>query len=894
MLFTGTFNTYDNQQTYSVSIGDTSSVRIVNIIDPLETTEDDTIVMFGPRPVTISCDRQDLSKRIIISQAVIELVSNDELTDELFADTDRTIPVSIGLNSTTIFYGYVDPLQFNQGYAHRYETITINATDPLGALENITVDKLPNVTTATEMTPWNLIVAILNKAGITGTINDSINATVKTAMQNTKLHMIKFFGEDKDDYFNCYEILESVCKYFNLYIAMNGPNSVILTGTINNAPVAQSLALNAIATDDSTSLSTDDIYSQVNVTCKIDPVEDLITSFDNEDNLYSDYNAPVKYMTEYVSPGEGVDAWTGFKNVINDEEVHYEAVYTVDQFAYAFRNDKWDFGTGSKSYIEALGGSINHETGAKTKMTSDQKSLLTWLAQAPCKCALVGFGSSDKLKGVNNRTSTTPEANVTIDKYLVISSMGQFANDSTTLNNYSTILNNSQPLCKFMGIDDNVLTPADSGITNFILISGNILLNPLQRLTGPYFATETQKLTNYWNVCKNAFDYTGISAIRGCWHNTVPYEQSSDGAYYNQKWYSGTNGVYGYLNNSENKMLKYKYSTTSGGRDDRISKMPVVACQMKVGTGAAAKYCVEKLWLGDEGKNSFAWMTQAELDALATQLGYTVSPSFTLGIDPNIDDFIIGQKYQIASTANYALGLNTTGMAIPIKVSDHLSGPIEFSILGPYNSVFRTYTEYYHGWWFWEHVEGYDPNDNIILGNIQSIMLNNLKIELTSDNGGINANKSKADNDLVYASNMNPIYIEKLEEDFEICTPPTLQQCVDNGIKVQTSNSYVFKLNDEPFLGFQSGENIVRPEECYVDYMYKEYSEMSKILQTQVKATAFSNGINGNLLNNDMLSKYYTGLDIGNCRLMSYNTDLKYKTIDAIFRQHKTVSNEQI
>jgi hypothetical protein len=69
----------------------------------------------------------------------------------------------------------------------------------------------------------------------------------------------------------------------------------------------------------------------------------------------------------------------------------------------------------------------------------------------------------------------------------------------------------------------------------------------------------------------------------------------------------------------------------------------------------------------------------------------------------------------------------------------------------------------------------------------------------------------------------------------------------------------------------------------------------ARIIQTQLRPNAFENGLLGFAMNFDMLTNYFTGLySLGNCRLMSYEADLKYKTIDATFRQHRTVTNDQI
>ena len=91
MIFTGTFKTYDNINTYSVTIGDTGVTGdtgdIATISDPTEDiygiAHSDLIVMFDPDPVIINTDRQDLTKRIIISQATINLLSNKNMTDIL-------------------------------------------------------------------------------------------------------------------------------------------------------------------------------------------------------------------------------------------------------------------------------------------------------------------------------------------------------------------------------------------------------------------------------------------------------------------------------------------------------------------------------------------------------------------------------------------------------------------------------------------------------------------------------------------------------------------------------------------------------------------------------------------------------------------------------------------
>lgn len=890
MIFSGTFKTYDNNQTYSITIGKSGTIQ--NIVDPTDNiygqAAPSMIVMFGPDPVTVNCDRQDLMKRIIISQATINLYSNQDLTEYLFADTNRDIPVTITLNSSHVFYGFVDPLQFNQGYAYNYESISISATDPLGALEDKKVSPTDaTINPSSDVAPWTILTTILNKVGVTN-ITESINATVKSTMQNTKIHCNIFFGDSQDDWKSYYDVLNTICKYFNLYIAMNGKNSVILTSTINNTVTAVNITnFKDKATDDSTSISTDDVYSQISLTCNIEPEPDLVQSFTDSDLLYSDYSDFVRYMTEYVSYGEGKSAWDAFYNIINNNYTIYDGAVSIDHWCYVFRNDAWDFG--ANSYIDYLGGSINHSTGATTPCVNDQRSLLTWLAGAPFRAALVGYAEMNKIMLNGATQDNSLEKTPALYKCLVISTMGQFKNDETEFNRYQALvdyrLNNNVPICKYTGIDSNVLSPGSENIVNFIVINGSLRLNPLQMLTGPNWENRTDTLSNYWNVCRQGFVVS--HGRRNCWHYTVPYPSIDDGAYYNQYWHYGSNGVYGKLTNSSNKEYEYEYS--SAGDTDNISKMPVLYCQMKVTTNSGTvKYCVERLdggspihaWTDKTGQNTFEWLTAEE----CTQ--NNLKPYFTIGIDPKIGDYIIGEDYNISNTVDWRYNLDKTGMCIPIHMQDELSGTIEFSIISPCNMQWDNYTLYPFGFFF-------RANAVCILSNIQSIMLSDLKIEMTSNNGGINREKTGADNDLVYYSDMNPKYLEKQDDDIDICSCLTVEQYTDLGIKIQNSNSYVMNANNSGFMGFNNG--AVKPEACYVDYMYKEYSSPAKMLDTQLTTASFSDGMYGNTMNYEMLTNYFTGLPVvGNCRLMSYSSDLKYKTITCRFRQHKTITNVQI
>ncbi len=865
MILTGTFNTYDNKNTYTVTIGDTGVTTTIS--DPTEDiygdNKPDLIVMFDPDPVIINTDRQDLTKRIIISQATINLVSNQNMTDYLFAYTNRSIPVTISNGSNVCFFGYVDPLQFNQGYAYTWEPVQVTATDPLGALEQLNVGDLTGIDSNTTITSWGLMMAIFAAAGITS-VNDTINPTVKSAMQETNIKLSIFFGETEDDWMNLYDTLTEICKYFNLYVAYYN-NAANVSCTINESAVAHNISsFKDAAADSSTSISVDDTYSQVTITAEIDPVEDIVVGYDNDDYLHSQYNNMDKYMTEYISEGEGRTAYDAFFDLITKGETNYDKGYCIDNFCWVMKNNAWDFG--SDSYI--------------TQGYTDQRDVLTYLKNNSGKGAIIGFGRGNKL----DKKDDSPTASVPLTNYLVISVNGTYDNSDAGGEAMKNMIRNANPVCTYKGLSAPILSPSDPTVINYIVISGNILLNPLQPLSGPKWDSEADKLTNTIQDCIDAKENKSWPETP-VWHHTVPISENEDGEYYQQVWHKGV-GIQGFLDNSKNQRFEYKYDSP-GSSVDTISKLPILACELKVGD----KYCVELLNEGQDGVGKFVWLTESECNSKG------IPPVFTIGINPKPDDKIVGQSFSIQNNVNYMLGINKTGTAIPIKASDKLAGEISFKILGPYNTVWNEISKHTHHSWIFFEKTTWSSTQYYILQYIQSIMISNFKIETVSDNGLINEKATNADNDLVYASDMNPAYVEKLEEDLKICTPLTIEECKEYGVKYQISNSYIYKTDNSPFYGFAVGDSFTKPEECLVDYYYKEYCTPAKMITTALKASSLPNVLNGTGLNYEMMKGYITGIYPGDSsayRIMSYETSLKDKTTQLTLREYKTKGNTQI
>lgn len=918
MKFEGTFNDYSNDNTYKVTIDAGGAGADVTIIDTSDNIGISGMkVYFSPDPVHITCDRSDLTQLIMISQCQIKLKTNQDLSSILCANTNRSIAVTIerltSRSESILFYGYVDPLQFDQGFAYNIEEITLNCTDPLGALKDILIDQT-DIAEQDSLLAMDFINKIFNKVFED---NPTIYNGIKTYMSNSinpnniKVNAGIFYGEDKDDRMNLYDTLMELLKYLGCTVAYE-PNG----GTINmknlytggNQEQSPSwFDAKEDAMDDSSSISRDEAYSKISLTCEIEPVEDEIKLLD-DDTMYSDYTAKQKYMTELTALGEGSSAYNGFRQLLTTEQTDYDGGYTIDHYCYVKRNPMWSFG--SNSYITAMGGT---EGQTPAPMTGDQSNVLRWLKNNPCKAAFVSFGKGNKL----NYKDNSPVNNISLTDYLVISIQGH--NDHGEYGHNMTIFNqiqNNSPICSYKGLQSLNLTPMDSDIINYIVISGKLILNPLQRKTGTNWTQDANwpggdLPSNLYNASTNTYQNAltsidqyqqyNIVYVPTLWHKTIWHPDNGDGAYYTQKWWNCTTprnpvytlseneGIFGFLDNKSNEMLKYtytSYSGYSGDETDIISKLPILACQLKVGN----KWLVERLDQGIAGQGVFEWMTQEQWNASPLKRKGYDKPYFTIGIDIKTDDKIIGHSYDIQNNITHNMNVDGSGTAIPIKITDKLNGVPEFTILGPINQMWNEIERIHPS--FWRHTSWRD-HKFWTLELLDSILISDLKIELKSNNGKYDTKMTQADNDLMYCSAPDPRYTESLECELKICTPLTLTECQEKGIKYQQSNSYVLTANDDPFYGWGSGQNKIKPEQLFIDYYYKQYKEPARKIDFCVdNGWAFGiETLTGTYLGfSTVLSQYainmnFPGVGNGSYYCMSMDWSLKNKTNEMSVRE---------
>ncbi|MCR3600527.1 hypothetical protein K0B41_24115, partial [Salmonella enterica subsp. enterica serovar Mbandaka] len=139
--------------------------------------------------------------------------------------------------------------------------------------------------------------------------------------------------------------------------------------------------------------------------------------------------------------------------------------------------------------------------------------------------------------------------NPDVKTYLVISTMGNKDSSQATMQGYQTAIQNHAPMCKYTELNSRILSPSDANTINYIVVSGSIILNPLQGLTGPQTTPVSANLANTWDDAKNywkteeqvidpnaEYSYTaGYYAGKG-----YTLGNGNEWMYYQQKWDKGT------------------------------------------------------------------------------------------------------------------------------------------------------------------------------------------------------------------------------------------------------------------------------------------------------------------------------------------------------------------
>lgn len=842
---------------------DTITVHIVTGNDRTQTIEIGTEkadVYFSEDPAEIENEVNDTFDVLLRNSAKIRLLCGNLITD-LFSTSCRDAVVNIYKNDTCIFAGFIEPQTLSQPYNDRWDELELNCIDALSALQ---YSKYKNVgalgviyafvkAEAAQRSFYDIATEILQ--GVTGGLDilgdqnikfwydgskavDAKTANRYQVFRQLSISDLLFLGDDESDVWQQDEVLEELLKYLNLHIVQDGFNfyifswesvkaapdkiiwhDIVANGTKTTAQQAVTIALANVA-DCDTTISIGDVYNQLLLTAKVEDIESVIESPLDEDLLVSPYINKQKYLTEYSSDGEGKTAYNAFYAMTHNQKTTYGGGAITDWYVQVMHNKQWTFPMKGNTDIDIVDYFGSEGT--------NQHAFPDWLGQAP-GAAIMALGSV-KINTANDDNSPTSKVNMT--NYLVVSVNGNGVdnNESKTYPSVADIQKNI-PYAVYNGNKaGGVFSPSDEETTNYIVLSGKVILNPIMKQTNTYTNLHNKEWTTWPLDTEKGMIYV--------WHQTVPSRNNGDGRYYTRQywqaetpdkevsWHEGRDsGFYPYTGEGPEE-YEFKYSAV-GDSTDTISKVAVLACMLVIGD----KCVVET---GTEGQTTdFVWQKYKERSECQSDDEY-YQQCFTIGFDPKIGDKLVGTEFSIQNNIDYKMGIDAEGIAIPITKGDKISGQVRFMILGPVNATWDVITRRHPT--FFRHTK-WSSSSVPLLAHVSSILIKSFEVKVYSDNGLISNGNN--DNDIIYMSDTKETFVNKKDDlEFKINSALTATECAKLGVSntVKLSTPLNISTGDGVLEVYDRNGNVkAKPEQIYVDSYYTEYHKPRIVMEQKLR-----------------------------------------------------------
>lgn len=841
---------------------------------------------FAADPVQIEESIEDITEHVVRKSATINLVVSDYLGDVLFTGAARDIVVNIWKGSECIFAGYVEPATFSQPFNSSVDEFTLNCTDFLSTLQYTSYKNIVplNYRQAVQEAGSTSFMEVLGRIFDTRGLNlynnqkprllyDQSKGTAKgkegTVFEELSISELFIIGKDEDSTWTYENLLKEVLQYLNLHIRQEGLDfyiydwdTLVQGNTINWLDLQtgevvgkqpQSIIINpSHYAGSDTSLSTSEVINQFQLSCSLEGQDTIIESPLAEDSLKSHYKGQQLILTEISSLGSGKSANEAFNAAVKGQPTTYDALTETDWYLRSMYNPTWKLRRSEDMLeVDENGTGIN------------QHKVAQYLRDHPLTPALLRLGSVErKAKATDN----SPTSKIDTDNYLVIS-IGGNENDSADEHKPSdNDLRDCSPLIEYVGNKSGgVFSPPDSETTNYLVFSGSLLMQPILYESS---VGRASRVSSYDLILKHGARKTqgkeykavvpfydppkrdNVFDLRRLDSNLVKSEGNEEGRYYTRKHYSArlntdrptynSTGSYfqPWTKDKAAQGLKFEYSSV-GDSTDKFSKLPILECELKIGS----KYCVETV-LDVYGNSKFEWLTLEEImkrpdltykdDDGTTKYKTTMS----LGINPKIGDYIIGQEHSLQNTIDYTMNLDgKEGTAIPIKQSDRLSGRVSFKILAPIQLVWDNIVRRHPS--FWRSTK-WTSNSRYILAHTENIIIKNFACNIVSDNG---KQESIGDNDLIYSSAAQTKYINKHDgTEFKFITQLSSSEAVEKGIKNEVYLNSVF--NTSTSLPVRTIYNKVLDETGKAEehYVSQYYSFMSRP-RLKVEVTMNDTGI---------------------------------------------------
>ena len=848
--------------------------------------DDGTLYFNGDEPIEITDNTSDLMEVLQLGSATLNFHAKNYVGDLFYGNNELSTTVKISGATGLLFDGIIDPLMFNQDYNSWFDEFSVNCIDKLATLQFRKYKNIKDKATYEEQvmsggfrTFQEILLDILPSGG-TIWYDQSISLpsiSTTRVFENLRVSESTFFGDDYDSVWTNDQVITEILRYLNLHIRQIGSDYYIynwqnqnLTDWVDILTYAhKTIPHNVIDVtaekhhSDDTNVSVEESFNQIKVTCELQGQSTVIESpLDDCRSLFSNKQ---KYLTEYISEGEGHNAFDAFRAMLQGGRTNYDNCKMVDWYMQALYNKYWKFYSAQGEVNELYD---QDENGVYV----NQWKLSARLKEKNIEPALIALGSVEYEGG--RITDDSNKSKVSMSNCLAISLNGNKADNANHQPTEDQVRRRT-PLAEYISPHSaSVFSPVDNLTTNYLLITGKMCFIPIQAETAPYRQCKSaadgdtsanghweyppvyvwvvpddpeEQGMGEWQILLDEdgnpiLDYDADPVFvrdsddivwNDLWHHTVPSDNNGDGRYYTRKfwaykypgvaqtedvWVDG--GLHPMTEDKSNHELEYEGST-KGNDNDIWSTLEVLDCELIIGN----KRCI---WYEDQ----FQWVELGQEPQGENSDGtFTTITTFPISVNPKIGDKIIGDEFDIKNTLTIDDNVNEEGTAIPIRKEDNLSGKVIFRIIGVVNNLYDFAHKHNHREWLFWKCSKWDLNHYYILSHAESIMIKDLKMELVSDNAGQGTEYRESGEELVYLSTENDKYININEDTtFKLITQPTTIYCLENGISTEPNVNAVMYQNGGYVNKVTSliTNEMALPEEHYVAQYY-DMMHMPKI-----------------------------------------------------------------
>lgn len=804
-------------------------------------------IYFSDSPLKIESQVNDTFDVLLMTQATLSLEVRNFISDFFCASCFDAL-VNIYKAGKCIFAGFIEPQTYSQGFNDLYDSVELSCIDVITALEYRSYKDIIAPTLSYDVAKINakqrtfreVLTSTLqfftSRYAIANNVKSRVWYDGSKAIDNKaenafniftllSIFDLLFFEDDADSVWKSSEVITELLKYLNLHIVQIGLDFYIFSwetikvgGSVSwrdivSGEVATTTAKEVEINIDNvtgcdTKINVGQVYSVVSLKCDVQKLDDVIESPLSDNSLKSRWSSAQKYMLEYDSYGRGNDSFSAFISLTKGSTTTYDSILLNSWYAQAKYNKNWLIGAKGEDLSAKFGGN-----------NTNQQDVFNYLAKNP-SAAIVAFGSLDMM---GNKQDNGLKSKIEMENYLVLSVNGN--GDDTEVGVYpkDSDIKANIPYAVYNGnYAGGALSPADEASTNYIVISGDIILNSPPELSATYkYMHNTDALV----LLEEHSRFRGIKLSHRADGTEGYYTQQffkAETPFAEEKWDENVEiGLSPYLKDRSRKKYEFKFSAI-GDRQDTISKVGILACMLIVGD----KCAVEVAHTG--GISDFQWQKYKTLEECQDEDEY-FAQSFTIGVDPKIGDSLIGTSFKIQNNISYKLGIDAEGTAIPIRKSDGLFGRVQFKILGPVNAMWDDITREHPT--FFRHTH-FTEKSIPLLAHVSSIMIRRFEMKIYNDNGLINNTEDK---DLVYMSAENDGFTNKKDDiEFKIYSALTQQERVEFNINDVISSAVPLdETSHTPITAVynrRKGEKI-KPEIDYIDSYYREYSAPRVVLQ---------------------------------------------------------------